>query len=91
MPIREQEIDALARHFVEGMLAKNQIVAKAPVDELLACVVELMSENFELETRIDEEADKLAEIEARKYSGVDVNRLRGMIKQRLAEKKGFTL
>jgi hypothetical protein len=91
VPIREQEIDALARHFVEGMLAKNQLVAKAPVEELLACVVELMSENFEIEAQIDEEADRMAEAEARKYPGVDVGRLRTMIKQRLAEKKGFTL
>ena len=91
MPIREQEIDALARHFIEGLLAKNQIVAKAPIEDMLACVVELMSENFETEAQIDEEADRMAEAEARKYSGVDVNRLRTMIKQRLAEKKGFTL
>ena len=58
---------------------------------MIACVVELMSENFETEARIDAEADRVATEEARKDSRLDVTRLRGMIRQRLAEKQGFTL
>lgn len=91
MPVREQEIDSLARHFVERMTAGRAIVPKADVEALIACVVELMSANFEQENQIDEEADRMAEEEARKHPGVDVTRLRNLIRQRIAERKDFTL
>ncbi|HEY2105738.1 MAG TPA: DUF507 family protein [Candidatus Binataceae bacterium] len=91
MPVREQEIDALARHFIESMKAGGAIVPKAELDALIACVVELMSANFELENQIDEEAERMAEEEARKHPGVDVTRLRSLIRQRIAQRKDFTL
>lgn len=91
MPVKEAEIDALARHLVEGLIARDAIVAKADVDTLIACVVELMSANFETEAEIDAEADQMAENEARRHPGIDVGRLRSMIRQRLAEKRNFTL
>ena len=89
--ITEAQIDALASHLVRGLLERGVIKAKADEDDLIACVVELMSDNFETEARIDEEADRVATEQARKDSRLDVTRLRGMIRQRLAEKKGFTL
>lgn len=91
MPVREQEIDALARHFVESLNAGGAIVPKADIDALIACVVELMSANFELESQIDEEADRMAEEEARKHPGIDVTRLRTLIRQRIAQRRDFTL
>jgi len=91
MPVREQEIDALARHFVESLKASGAIVPKADLDALIACVVELMSANFELENQIDEEADRMAEEEARKHPGIDVTRLRTLIRQRIAQRRDFTL
>jgi hypothetical protein len=91
MPVREQEIEALARHFVDGLRARGAIVPKADTEALVACVVELMSANFETESQIDEEADRMAEAEARKHPGLDVSRLRTLIKQRIAERKDFTL
>ena len=91
MPLREAEIDALARHLVEGLVARGSIKAKADTDALVACVVEMMSANFETEAAIDDEADRMAEAEARKNPALDASRLRTLIKQRLAEKKGFTL
>lgn len=91
MPVREQEIDALARHFVESLKASGAVVPKADLDALIACVVELMSANFELENQIDEEADRMAEEEARKHPGIDVTRLRSLIRQRIAQRRDFTL
>jgi hypothetical protein len=91
MALRETEIDALARHLVEGLVARGSIKPKADTDALVACVVEMMSDNFETELGLDDEADKMAEAEARKHPGVDLTRLRMLIKQRLAEKKGFTI
>jgi hypothetical protein len=91
MPVREQDIDALARHFVESLKAGGAIRPKADIEALVACVVELMSANFEMESQIDEEADRMAEAEARKHPGIDITRLRNLIRQRIAQQKDFTL
>jgi len=89
--MRETQIDALANHLVQGLIDRGAIKAKGDVKDLVACVVELMSANFETEAQIDEEADKMAEVEARRDPRLDVTRLRTLIRQRLAEKKNFTL
>ena len=89
--MRETQIDALANHLVHGLIDRGAIKAKGDVKDLVACVVELMSANFETEAQIDEEADKMAEVEARRDPRLDVTRLRTLIRQRLAEKKNFTL
>jgi hypothetical protein len=89
--ITEAQIDALATHLVRGLIARGSVTPKTDEKDLIACVVELMSENFETEAHIDEEADRMATEEARKDSRLDVTRLRGMMRQRLAERKNFTL
>ena len=91
MAMRETQIDSLATHLVQGLIDRGAIKPKGDVKDLVACVVELMSANFETEAQIDEEADKMAEAEARRDTRLDVTRLRSLIRQRLAEKKNFTL
>jgi hypothetical protein len=91
MSVREGQIDAMAAFLVENLIERGVINAKADPAALIACVVELMSENFETEAQIDAEADKMAEELARQDTRTDVTRLRSMIRQRLADKKGFTL
>ena len=81
----------MARHLVEGLIARGSIKPKAEVEALVACVVEMMSANFETEARLDDEADKMAEQQARANPGIDLTRLRSMIRQKLAEKQNFTL
>ena len=51
--LREAQIDALANHLVNGLITRGIIKARADVKDLVACVVELMSQNFETEARID--------------------------------------
>jgi hypothetical protein len=89
--LREAQIDALANHLVNGLITRGIIKARADVKDLVACVVELMSQNFETEARIDDEADKMTEEQARLDPRLDVTRLRSMIRQRLALKQNFTL
>lgn len=89
--ITDAQIDALAAHLVGGLIERGSIKPKVSEKELVACVVELMSANFEIEAQIDDEADRMAAEQARKDTRLDAGRLRGMIRQRLAEKKGFTL
>ena len=89
--MRETQIDALATHLVDGLIDRGAIKPRGEIKDLIACVVELMSANFETEAQIDEEADKMAEEQARLNPGVDATRLRSMIRQRLAQKQNFTL
>lgn len=89
--LSEGQIDALANHLVRGLIARGAIKPKADEKDLVACVVEMMSANFEEEARLEDEAEKQAETLARQNPGVDATRLRAGIRQRLAEKKGFVL
>lgn len=89
--LSEKQIDALASHLVHELIARGSIQALADEKDLIACVVEMMSANFEQETRIYDEADRQAEALARQNPGVDAARLRAGIRQRLAAKMGFAL
>lgn len=89
--IRESQIDSLASFLVHSLAVRQIIKPKAEEKDLIACVVELMSANFETEAEIDAEADRMTEQLARQDPRADPARLRSMIRQRLAEKKGFTL
>lgn len=89
--VTDAQIDALATHLVQGLIARGSIKPKASEKNLVACVVELMSLNFETEAQIDDETDRMVAEHARQDPRLDVTLLRGKIRQRLAEKKGFTL
>ncbi len=89
--LRDAQIDSLANHLVGGLVSRGAIKPRADVKDLIACAVEMLSENFETEAKIDDEADRMAEQQARLNPGVDVTRLRAMIRQRLAAKQNFTL
>jgi len=87
----EAQIDALPAHLVRGLIARGAIRAKVDEKDLIACVAEFMSANFEEEARIEDEAEREAEKLARQNPGVDAFKLRAGIRQRLAEKRNFTL
>ena len=89
--LSDAQIDALANHLVEGLIRRDVIKPKADVKALAACVIELMAANFETEAQLEDEAERMASEQARLNRGLDADRLRVMIKQRLADKKGFTL
>jgi hypothetical protein len=57
MPVvTEAQIDALAAHLVQGLVARGAIKPKADERDLVACVAEFRSANFEEESRIEDEA-----------------------------------
>ena len=87
----EKQIDLLASHLVRGLIERGSILPLADEKDLIACIVEMMSANFEEETRIEDEAERQAEVLARQNPGVDPVRLRAGIRQRLAAKAGFIL
>ena len=89
--LRESQIDSLASFIVSGLIARGVIKPKGDAKDIVALVVEFLSENFETEAKIDEEADRTSEELARKNPGMDVTRLRTLTRQKLAEKKGFVL
>ena len=67
--LREAQIDALANYLVNGLITRGIIKARADVKDLVACVVELMSQNFETEARIDV-AEDAAHVEGLGLMGV---------------------
>jgi hypothetical protein len=87
----EKQIDALATDLVRGLIARGAIRPLADEKDLIACVIEMMSANFEQENRIEDEAERQAQALSRENPGVDPARLRAGIRKRLAEKQGFTL
>jgi len=89
--VSEKQIEALATHLVHELVARGSIKPAADEKELIACVVEMMSANFEQETRIYDEADRQAAALARQNPAVDPDRLRAGIRKRLAEKQHFPL
>lgn len=89
--LREVQIDSLAKFLVDGLVAKGVLKPKGDPKDIVALVVEFMSDNFETEARIEEEADRMAEELARKDPRADLSRLRTLARQKLAEKRGFVL
>jgi hypothetical protein len=89
--VNEKQIDSMAAYLVQGLITRGIIQPLADEKDLVACVVEMMSANFEQETRIEDEAERQAQALARQNPGVDATRLRAGIRQRLADKEGFTL
>jgi len=89
--IRETQIDSLASFLVHSLIARGAIKPTRDEKDLVACIIELMSQNFATEAAIDEEADRMAEENVRKDPRADYTRLRSLIRQKIAEKKGFTL
>jgi hypothetical protein len=72
-------------------MERGGVLPLAEEKDLIACVVEMMSANFEQESRIEDEAELQAQGLARQNPGVDPTRLRVGIRQRLAAKVGFIL
>jgi hypothetical protein len=89
--LREVQIESLANFVANGLTTGGFIKPKGDPKDIVALLIEFMSENFEIEARIDEETDKMVDDLARKNPGVDVTRLRTLTRQKLAEKKNFVL
>jgi hypothetical protein len=89
--LREVQIDSLANFLVSGLIARGALKPRREATELVACVIEFMSQNFEAEARIDEEAARMADELARKDPRTDPDRLRAMLRERIAKKKDFVL
>ncbi len=89
--LSEAQVDSLANFLVSGLVAKGVIKPRRDAKDLVACVAELLSANFETEAKIEEEACRMAEELARKDPRVDFDRLRTLARRKLAEKQGFVL
>jgi hypothetical protein len=89
--LREVQIESLANFLVSGLVSKGVIKPKSDAKDIVALVIEFLSENFETEAKIDEETDRMVDDLARKNPGVDVTRLRTLTRQKIAEKKNFVL
>jgi hypothetical protein len=89
--IREAEVHTLAAAIVNALLKQGFVRPKREAAALQKRIVELLVHNLEEEQAIEEEAERLAEVHARKMVGMDHRKIIQGLKERLARERGFSL
>jgi hypothetical protein len=89
--IREAELNSLAAAIVNALLKQGFVHPTRDAAALQRRIVELMVHNLEEERAIEEQAERLAEVHARKMVGMDHRKIIQGLKERLAREQGFTL
>jgi len=82
---------SLASFLVTELIKRGAIKPLKAEDELVACDTEMISENFEIGAKLEDEAATMAEQLARQDPRADLNTLRSKIRVLLAAKKNFPL
>lgn len=90
MSLRKIHIEKLA-HSISGFFAESGQLKASP-DAVSNRIISVLSENMDMERRLDDEAHKLLE-KNRKMMGMDIDEQKAffMIKKQLAKQKGFVL
>jgi hypothetical protein len=91
MKIKAEQIDRLVDHLLKSYHSKDLIVLKAKEADIRAKIKGIISENFHAEEVIEEEARKMLASHAGQVKEMDHYKMFVLIKQKLAQKKGFIL
>jgi uncharacterized protein len=94
MKIKPEQAEKLADRILKSYRAKELIVLKAQENAVRSKIKDVIMQNFHEEEVIEEEAREILAIHARdvKQAGeMDQHKMFLLIKQKLAEKKGFVL
>jgi uncharacterized protein len=94
MKIKPEQADRLAELILRGYCAKDLIALKAQESVVRAKIKNIIVENFHEEQVIEEEAREMLATHAgqvRQAGEMDQHRMFLLIKQKLAQKKGFVL
>ncbi len=89
--VSEVEVRRLAERIVAAAVKQGDLRAKADVGVLNQRVAGLILENMQQEAALEEEAERMADTHARRMAGMDQRRVVQLIKQKLAEERGFSL
>lgn len=91
MKIKFEQIDRLVDRLLRNYRTKDIIVLKTDEATVRAKIVEIITKNFREEEAIEEEARKVLAAHAVEARETDHQKMFVLIKQRLAQKKGFVL
>lgn len=91
MKIRAEQLGRLADDLLKSLRSKELIFLKAKEDEIRARITAIVARNFEEEAAIEEEARKMLASQTGKMKEVDRHKMFLLIKQKLAQKRGFVL
>lgn len=91
MKVKPEQLDRLIDRLLKNSCAKGLMTLKADEATVRKRIREIIAQNFHEEEIIEEEAKKMLQSLAGQTKSMDQHRMFLMIKQRLAEKKGFPL
>ena len=94
MKIKPEQVDRLAEQLWRAYRAKELIVLKTDEAKIRAKISEIVTRNFQEEEAIEEEARRMLASHAgqvKQAGEADPYKLFLLIKQKLAQKKGFVL
>jgi hypothetical protein len=89
--MRPEQIEHLSELLVTGLLGANLMVLKADRLSVKSKVKDIIAKNFAEEQQIEEEARKLLAANRSAANQVDQHRMFLLIKQKLAQQRGFVL
>jgi len=91
MKVKAEQIDRLISRLMKAYQAKELIVLKANEVDIRAKIKGIISRNFHEEETIEEEAREMLASHAGQIKEMDHYKMFLLIKQKLAQKKGFIL
>lgn len=91
MKVKADQIDRLVDRLLKGYQSKDLIVLKAKEIEIRAKIKHIIMGNFQEEETIEEEAREMLASHARQVKEMDHYKMFLLIKQKLAQKRGFIL
>jgi len=91
MKIKPEHIDRLVDQLLRRYRSKDLMVMKADEARIRARMTEIIARNFHEEEIIEDEARKMLASHAGQAKEIDPYKMFVLLKQKLAEKRGFIL
>lgn len=94
MKIKPEQIERLVDQLMKTYRADDLMIAKARDNEVRTRIKEIVAQNFREEETIEEEARRMLASHAgqvKKVKEMDSHKMFVLIKQKLAQKRGFIL
>ena len=91
MRVSTADIQQLAERIVDAVIRQGNVKPKVDAAAIRTRVTALIQKNLEDEAALEQEAERIADSHSRQMSGLDQRRVIQMIKQKLADERGFPL
>ena len=91
MKIKSDQIDRFLDQLLKIYKGKELVILKAKETDIKSAIKNIITQNFQEEENIEQEARKMMASYAGQVKEMDHYKMFVLIKQKLAEKKGFIL